>query len=232
MRLKDIFKRKPTPEDNWKSVEQEREAMAKLYQTLDNDPVYLHMRNEMKRLDQLDDPDEIASVEANIQALGKELAATHNIDMSMIRAMTYRFVAENEGERPVIKLGSNPYKARCKAFMADYIAATEDHPFDRSARYLPDAASIIADEFDSMIHISDIRSLIPGTGGGSKALAFLCQLADKHQVKLSLTAKAYGDDERLSTPQLHAWYARYGFADDEDTFGNDEEGYDMIRYPA
>lgn len=133
-------------------------------------------------------------------------------------------------ENYVIKLGSNPAKEKLQAFMADYEENTGEHPLDRGARLLSNA-SIEVSAFDGMIHISDVRALQPRQGGGTEAMTFLCRLADKHDVKMHLTAKAYQDD-RMSTAQLKSWYERFGFHEDEDSFGDDEEGWDMIRYPG
>jgi hypothetical protein len=59
------------------------------------------------------------------------------------------------------------------------------------------------------IHISDIVAAKPGQGAGRKALAHLLALADKHGVRLELTAKAYVKG-RMTSKQLHDWYARLG----------------------
>jgi hypothetical protein len=48
---------------------------------------------------------------------------------------------------------------------------------------------------------------------------------------MTLTAKTYGDYGRMTTEQLKSWYEDFGFAEDEDSFGSEDEGYDMIRYP-
>lgn len=128
----------------------------------------------------------------------------------------------------VIKLGSKSSPG-LQAFMADYVENTSEHPINHRARLLNNAAMEVS-AFDGMIHISDILALQPG--GGRAALELLCNLADKHGVKMSLTAKSY-DTQRatLDTSQLKAWYERHGFVEDEDTFGDDDEGYDMIRWP-
>ncbi len=128
----------------------------------------------------------------------------------------------------VIKLGSRSSPG-LQAFMADYVENTSEHPINHRARLLNNAAMEVS-AFDGMIHISDILALQPG--GGRAALELLCNLADKHGVKMSLTAKSY-DTQRatLDTGQLKAWYERHGFVEDEDTFGDDDEGYDMIRWP-
>lgn len=133
-------------------------------------------------------------------------------------------------ESYVIKLGSNPAKEKLQAFMAEYEENTGEHPLDRGARLLSNA-SIEVSSFDGMIHISDVRALTPQQGGGTEAMNFLCDLADKHGVKMHLTAKAYSEG-RMSTAQLKDWYERFDFHEDEDSFGDDHEGWDMIRYPG
>lgn len=130
----------------------------------------------------------------------------------------------------LIKIGSNPAKAKVEAYLDELHSTTADHPMNPRLRLLSNAAVEVS-SFDGMVHISDILALDPGKGGGKEALQFLCKLADKHGVKIHLTAKAYLDD-RLSTAELKTWYERYGFTEEEDSFGDDHEGYDMIRYPS
>lgn len=128
----------------------------------------------------------------------------------------------------VIKLGSKSSPG-LQAFMADYEENTSEHPINHRARLVQGAAMEVR-PFDGMIHISDIMSL--KQGGGREALELLCNLADKHGVKMGLTAKSYQSQRPgLDTNQLKAWYERHGFVEDEDTFGDDEQGYDMIRWP-
>lgn len=129
----------------------------------------------------------------------------------------------------VIKLGSNPAKARLDAFMTELHELTGEHVFDARARVL-DNASIEVSSFDGSIHISDVRAIEPRQGGGTAAMKFLCGLADKHDVKMTLTAKSYSEG-RMSTQQLKDWYETFGFTEDDDTMGDEFEGYDMIRYP-
>ena len=143
-------------------------------------------------------------------------------------------IVESEGKPMVIRLGKSAYKAEQDAFMADFQAATSDHPLDHRARLLKNAV-ITLYPFGNNIHISDIRALRPASGGGKEALTLICQLADKHGLKLDLTAKTYLDSSPLSTSELQQWYARYGFTTvedhEEEIYGNDEDGYDMIRMP-
>ena len=99
---------------------------------------------------------------------------------------------------------------------------------------------IDAKYFDGALHISDVMAIEGRQGGGTEAMNLLCQLADKHNVKITLTAKAYTNDPaHMSTPQLKKWYERFGFQVEEDFWedgepmyrGDDGDGWDMVRYP-
>lgn len=146
--------------------------------------------------------------------------------------MTTVDLDKNEVVQPqgVIKIGSNPAKAKCMAALEEWDQMTHEHPMSRGYR-LTDAAAVDMSCFDGSLHISDVMAIgAPRTGGGTRAIQMVCDLADKHGVKVTLTAKAY-TDERMSTRQLKRWYERFGFHEEEDGYGDDREGYDMIRYP-
>lgn len=115
-------------------------------------------------------------------------------------------------------------------FMADYEAATAEHPFDWRSRIFNNEATFDVSPFGGVIHLGDIRALNPRNGAGTRALKFLCDLADKHGVTLQGTAKAY-DKDRMSTRQLLDWYRKFGFVEDPDSYGSDEDGFDIIRKP-
>lgn len=133
-------------------------------------------------------------------------------------------------EPPVIMLGSNPAKAKCMAALDEWHEITHEHPLNRSAR-LTDNAAVEVSYFDGALHLSDVAAIgVPRSGGGTQALQMLCDLADKHGVKITLTAKAYTENH-MSTRQLKKWYERFGFHEDEDSFGDEYDGYDMLRYP-
>lgn len=133
-------------------------------------------------------------------------------------------------EPQVVKLGSNPAKEKCLAALEEWNELTHEHPLSRSAR-LTDSASVEVSYFDGALHLSDVMALgAPRQGGGTRAIKLLCDLADKHGVKITLTAKAYTENH-MSTAQLKDWYERFGFHEEEDSFGDDYDGYDMVRYP-
>lgn len=137
---------------------------------------------------------------------------------------------EVEQKPMVIKLGSNPAKEQCLAALEEWEEMTHPHPLDRNSR-LTDAASIDVSYFDGALHLGHVAALgAPRQGGGGRAVKMLCDLADKHNVKITLTAKSTSD-ERMNTAQLRSWYGRFGFHDEEDSFGDDHDGWDMIRFP-
>lgn len=135
-----------------------------------------------------------------------------------------------------IKLGSGRTD-NTDAYLRELNSITQEHPFNGRARILGNAA-IEVYAANKNIHISDIQSLAPNTGAGSAALKLLTDLADKHHVKLDLTAKAYAKDKKYvtDTAQLAAWYKRMGFHVDDEFIDDpdDLEGYeqiDMMYYP-
>lgn len=117
---------------------------------------------------------------------------------------------------------------KTQSYIADFFAVTQAHPFNPRARVIGDKAFVELAPYEGQIHVKDITSLNPatfgeqGSGGGSKAIRLLTELADKHGVELTLTPQANGP-KGLSDEQLHSWYTRNGFKDDE--YG------DMVRKP-
>lgn len=139
-----------------------------------------------------------------------------------------------------IKLGSNK-NVRTDLFLSDLEKITTDHPYDNRSRILKNA-TIEVSAFNNDIHISDIRSLLPRTGAGTEAMNMLTDLADKHNVKLHLLAKAYSKDPKFVTDtiKLIKWYSSLGFVVDDEFLDDhaiehgDYEGYDeveMVYYP-
>jgi hypothetical protein len=74
--------------------------------------------------------------------------------------------------------------------------------------YLGSAQFII--ESPRRIEIHRLWTLQPGQGNGSKILRMLCDLADRHDVELTLKVLPIGRIPRPITPeQLFEWYQRY-----------------------
>ena len=99
-----------------------------------------------------------------------------------------------------------------KPFMDDFNKATKRSPIGKGRLYRD--VLIDASPFSGEIHVSDIR--VAGDkqkGSGTKALNFMKDLADKHNVVLSGTAKAYSDDKAhiQDSDRLIDWYKKHGF---------------------
>lgn len=146
----------------------------------------------------------------------------------------YEVISEDETPQR-IKLGGFNAKPKnnTEQFLQDYYSNTEDHPFNSKVRVY-NGAMLEISPWDNEIHIGDITSTAPRSGAGTAGMKFLTSLADKHNVKLDLTAKAYSNDpERIGdTEQLARWYQRLGFQVDPDSMPDDDlddfEGLDQI----
>lgn len=119
------------------------------------------------------------------------------------------------------------------AFLDELWTITASHPFTRGQRIINGNATVevrpdIGDRAHA-VHISDIMSLDAGKrlGYGRDALVILLHLADKHQVILTLFAKAYakgpGSNIFPKTNALVDWYRHYGFK---------RKGGEMVRAPG
>jgi hypothetical protein len=131
----------------------------------------------------------------------------------------------------LIKLrGLNSKTKKIEQFLQDYYANTEDHPFNSKVRIYKGAMLEIS-PWGNEIHIGDITSTAPRSGAGTAGIKFLTSLADKHNVKLDLTAKAYSNDSKRigNTEKLARWYQRLGFKVDPTSIPSDDfEGLDQI----
>ena len=79
------------------------------------------------------------------------------------------------------------------------------------------------------VRIKDLKTTKPNQGYASKLLSQITDSADKHSVRLELTASPYGDEKtRLNHDQLQAFYQRHGFVPEPGT--DPALGY-MIREP-
>lgn len=107
------------------------------------------------------------------------------------------------------------------AFMADYRQGTWANPINPRERVLAEDAIMEVRPFDGRIHLSFIRAVEKGQGGGSKGLDFLCALADKHGVEMDLEPEKVG--QGLSNAELKKWYQSRGF--------KSQRGAVMVRVP-
>ena len=139
-----------------------------------------------------------------------------------------QFLDENG---PTIKLRGTTNNTKITGFMNDYYAGTDPHPFDDRHRLWDMSIAIELSKFGDEIHISSIISMVTKNGGeASRALKWLCELADTHGVTMGLIAKPIDNagtraGKSLTKSQLVSWYKRYGFVASD---GGDE----MVRVPA
>jgi len=111
-----------------------------------------------------------------------------------------------------IRLSSPKPSRRIDDFLDEFWKISDPHPFSSSTRILHNA-SIKLYPVSNKIHLEDIKSLLPNSGSGTKAMKRLISLADKHSVVIEGFAKAYSDDERYitNTNELVRWYKKLGF---------------------
>lgn len=105
-------------------------------------------------------------------------------------------------------------KEQLTNFMQALLDASAQHPFANFERLWPKENPIATFEvkpFGDSIRLSCVQSLERGKGNGSRALDWLCQLADAHGVTIKGHIKPVGDKPRLNVNQLRQWYKRHGF---------------------
>lgn len=114
--------------------------------------------------------------------------------------------------------------------MDEFNRMTKSNPMGRGRLF--DGVSIELAPFDGKIHLSDIVALdAKSEGKGTKALKMLTDLADRHNVMITGTAKGYSDDPRHinSSGRLKQWYTKHGFTV---TGGSEDEGFEMFYKPT
>lgn len=113
--------------------------------------------------------------------------------------------------------------------MDEFNRMTSPNRMGRGRLY--DGVSIQLEPFSGKIHLSDIVALdAKSEGKGTKALQMLTDLADKHNVQITGTAKAYSKDPEhiTSSERLKSWYSKHGFT----VTGNEEDGFQMTYKPT
>jgi hypothetical protein len=113
--------------------------------------------------------------------------------------------------------------------MDEFTDATARSPIGKGRLY----GDVLIDvrPFKNEIHLSDIKAASgKGKGSGTKAMKFLTNLADKHNVIISGTAQAYGKADRQvqDTDRLFRWYVKHGF----DGKPSSDGGYDIKYNPT
>ena len=137
-----------------------------------------------------------------------------------------------------IRLGNQADKQKkLDNFIEDYMMISSEHPWNPRVRII-DNTVIELSPFGGSVHISDIVATQPRSGFATSSVKKLQELANKHNVKLELTAKAYANDaERISdTEQLVRWYLKMGFVIEDDLVDDPDdleglEQVDMVYYP-
>jgi len=97
-----------------------------------------------------------------------------------------------------------------EAFMSDFYSMTEAHPWGRHLSVFQNYVWFEIVPFGEKIILGYITTLKQGKGHGTKALRWLTDLADKHNVELVGQIERRGD-KGLTTNHLRQWYKRYGF---------------------
>jgi hypothetical protein len=113
-------------------------------------------------------------------------------------------------------------KQALDAFMEHLYRETQEHPFECKARILGGVVLIEAKPFCGAIHISAIYALKMRERHGTRALSFLCNLADTYRVMLRLAPIRIGRDG-MTSAKLRKWYQGYGFIK--------ADGTTMVRLP-
>lgn len=120
--------------------------------------------------------------------------------------------------KEAIKIGGgNARSAALQAFLDEFDKDTSPNPFMSRMGIWKESIGIELSAWQGHIHISSIMSFAKkNNGDASKALKWICDLADKHGVKMDLTVapiKNAGAEkgESLNKSQLKAWYRRNGF---------------------
>lgn len=143
-------------------------------------------------------------------------------------AMGERIVRESEGRRIVLRTPVRKADSPVAAFIKDFEAKTQFHPHPMIAPgarllvFTPDDFVLLKvspdlNDPNTTVSFDDINASRRGNGNATKALKWLCDLADQHGVKLKGLAKAYTqksdrpDPTALKQKDLVAWYERNGF---------------------
>lgn len=136
-----------------------------------------------------------------------------------------------------IRLGNTDSTKKVDNFMKDYIIASDEHPWNPKTRILKNTMVEVYPSGNT-IRISDIQSMFSKQGNATAAIKELKQLANKNNVKLELTAKAYSNSPEhiTDTIKLVKWYKKMGFVIDDELVDDPDdlqglEQVDMVYYP-
>lgn len=104
-------------------------------------------------------------------------------------------------------------------FMDDFFSMSQPHPLDRNERLIG-YVSVGLRFWDGMIWISIIQNH-GEKGAASRVMKALCDLADKHGLRMGLSPEPFGPGG-LSKRALTGWYKSLGFI---------SKGDRMVREP-
>lgn len=77
--------------------------------------------------------------------------------------------------------------------------------------------------FDKRLHFSSIQSMDKGQGNAGRVMQQIVDIADKYGVTIALTPKPFGmSKDKLTKPQLVAFYKKYGFKPEKGGYGDME----------
>tara|TARA_R110000824_G_scaffold351344_2_gene538353 strand:+ start:216 stop:686 length:471 start_codon:yes stop_codon:yes gene_type:complete len=125
---------------------------------------------------------------------------------------------------------STELRERFDAFLAEYDSMSKPNPLNPSLNYWymgkkDDADCLVLtdlSEWDGAIHVGSIQTVPPdvceGQGFASQIMNKLVNLADKHEVPMSLDPAPFGS-EKLGVKELMHWYRRAGFSPNDDRGG-------------
>lgn len=96
-------------------------------------------------------------------------------------------------------------------FMRDIREGTTPNPLNRRQCLWNDQVIFQLNVMGGYMWLFDFYSLEQGKGNASRCLKFICALADKHQITLSLSPFPFGTKPGLKKHELADWYERHGF---------------------
>ena len=108
------------------------------------------------------------------------------------------------------------------AFMQEFNSLTCDVPLRGMRSLGTDDTAVwfeLYPEWPTVVDVAGIKALTPRKGHGAKALQWLCELADKHGITLTLDVVFRFSGESPTMPQLRAWYRKFGFKFDRHYHG-------------
>lgn len=121
-----------------------------------------------------------------------------------------------------IAIGKKEEDPAVKAMLDEWWKATQPHPFDRRLRIWNDAIGLwLRPGEDKEAELMTIMTFVDkNQGEGSKALKWVCDLADKHGVDLTLNVSPIKNagsrtGKNLNKKELTSWYAKNGFVKDK-----------------